>query len=281
METDYGKWHIEYTPEDGARISALRFDGYDLLTEQVPGFRPPESFAGEFETRPVFGYDDCFPSVDACISPDTGISIRDHGELCWLPWKVSRAHDGLIFSVDCEAPSVSFVRTLAFDENSILWKFRVRNRSEKKVSFLHVMHALFPLQSIAGFQLPGCASIFDEIMLQDSGLIDPSELTRFPDGIPVGGYAMLLMRDISEGEFVLVFDSGKKLTVRFDKTMFPTLGIWWNNSGYPGSGVLRSECAFEPIPGNYSDLAKSYLDGRCLETGPSGECCWEISWTIS
>ena len=88
VQADFGKWFMQCIPEDGARISVLKYNGHDLLTSKPESFKPPEKFYGEFETRPVYGYDDCFPSVDPCIYPSEQFGIRDHGELCWQEWDV-------------------------------------------------------------------------------------------------------------------------------------------------------------------------------------------------
>ena len=86
ISAQYGPWEVECLPADGARLHALRFAGRDLLTGPPERFQPPEQDFGEYETRPVYGYDDCFPSVDPSDLPGhPGIRIRDHGELCWLP----------------------------------------------------------------------------------------------------------------------------------------------------------------------------------------------------
>jgi hypothetical protein len=71
------------------------------------------------------------------------------------------------------------------------------------------------------------------------------------------------------------------LKIGFDHRVFPTLGIWWNNGGYPEGGRLRTECAFEPIPGSCSDLSKSFDDGVYLSVDQGKPLVWEITWTIS
>ena len=64
-----GLWEIECLPEDGGRIATLRFAGRDFLTRAPDPFTPPAGDFGNYETRPVYGYDDCFPSVDPCTYP--------------------------------------------------------------------------------------------------------------------------------------------------------------------------------------------------------------------
>ncbi|MBU0640301.1 MAG: hypothetical protein KKB50_15655 [Planctomycetes bacterium] len=64
--------------------------------------------------------------------------------------------------------------------------------------------------------------------------------------------------------------------------MFGTLGIWWNNAGYPDEdGCQRIECAFEPIPGPTSSLAEAYPGKGHLSVPPQGRLAWEITWNIT
>ena len=54
IKADIGNWHIQCIPEEGARISKLLYAGSNLLTTALPGFKPPDKFYGEYETRPVY-----------------------------------------------------------------------------------------------------------------------------------------------------------------------------------------------------------------------------------
>ena len=50
IRTKSGNWYIEIIPDDGGRISVLKYDGYDLLTASPLSFSAPEKFYGDFET---------------------------------------------------------------------------------------------------------------------------------------------------------------------------------------------------------------------------------------
>jgi hypothetical protein len=281
VTADSGNWHIQCIPGDGARISELRYSGYDLLTSNPPLFNPPVKNYGEYETRPVYGYDDCFPSVDPCIYPENKFKIRDHGELCWHEWTVHLKDNCLICSTECLRPKVKFTRKMEFSDNMLKWRFRVYNRSDEKISFLHVMHALFPLKKIDYIKLPDCKKIIDEV---NSIVFDVKNSDELSDNLfytRSGHFKMMLQREITDGLISIGLENGITLKIGFDKSMFPTLGIWWNNSGYPeANGPNRSECAFEPIPGTCSDLSKSYNDGCCLSLEPGKSLSWTITWTI-
>lgn len=281
IEANIGNWYIQCIPHDGARISVLRYEGQDLLTANPPSLKSPEKFYGEFETRPVFGYDDCFPSVDSCIYPDEQFEVRDHGELCWLEWQVKTEGESLICSTECLNPRVTFKRILEFAGNNLTWRFEVENLSAKKLPFLHVMHALLPLREIQTIKLPGFGQIVDEINMNELDLGNAHELANHLLAVQPDRYEMLLLREVASGMVNLGFQNELGLQISFDSKLFPTLGIWWNNAGYPvEEGIKRIECAFEPIPGTCSNLFHSFNDGVYLKTDPNESLNWEISWEI-
>ncbi|MBU0640137.1 MAG: hypothetical protein KKB50_14825 [Planctomycetes bacterium] len=116
-----GRWEVECIPADGARLSLLRFGGRDLLTRAPERFKPPTRDFGAYETRPVYGYDACLPSVEPCSVPEAGWQhIPDHGEVCWLPWDVNWAESRLECSARSNGvPALRFRRSLIFAESSV------------------------------------------------------------------------------------------------------------------------------------------------------------------
>jgi hypothetical protein len=281
LKADFEKWHLKFIPDDGARIEVLKYAGQDLLVSIPYLFITPDRFYGEYETRPVYGYDDCFPTVDPCVYPGGEHQCRDHGEICWQTWKTEIKGNSLICSTDCLHPAVNFKRILTFKGNRLIWRFEVTTHSAEKSVFLHVMHALLPPDKITGIEIPECRKILDEVKSKETGLKSSAELGEYLLAFHPGSFGMFLLREISDGFFKLHFSNGVILEVTFDQKLFPTLGIWWNRGGYPEGGQLRTECAFEPIPGSCSDLSKSYNDGVYLSVEPGKPMVWEINWTVS
>ncbi|HUU95290.1 MAG TPA: hypothetical protein VM487_06100 [Phycisphaerae bacterium] len=280
----FGRWELECIPADGARLSVLRFSGRDLVTTCPASFRPPRQDFGEYETRPVYGYDDCFPSVRACAIPDVGwTQIRDHGELCWLKWDVRQPENRLDCYTTSEVlPTVSFRRSMLFGDTSITWEFEVGNAGDSPVPFQHVMHPLMPLDQIADVQLPEYGSVLDENEGRALSLATPRECMDFLLGKPRGTATMLLLQRVHPGRATLMLKGGLSLEMEFSAELSPTFGIWWNHVGYPDEhGGLRMECAFEPIPGPSSSLAEVLRQGGQLTVEPHGHTTWSITWNMS
>ncbi len=278
----FKNWLVKYALWDGARIGRLRYRGIDLLTTTPDVFIPPVKDYGAYERRPVFGYDDCFPSVSACRYPGLDWEVPDHGEVCWLPWNVSEKPDCLSFSVESGKLPMVLRRELHFSEDTLTWAFEVCNREGKTLPVQHVIHPLMPLKDIAGLQIPGFTSVFDDIHQSFLDITTPGRLQDFLLEQPEGTASMLFLRGVGNGKIVLEFISGLKLEMIFPSELFPTLGVWWNNSGYPDEeGIRRNECAFEPVPGSDTSLETAHREGTCLYLPPYGRVNWTIEWKIS
>jgi hypothetical protein len=254
-ETTLGPWTLDCDLADGARISRLRYGAVDLLTGPPSLFQAPRVDYGRYETRPVYGYDDCFPTVDACEGWD------DHGELCWLPWEGS--------ATDCHVRSrrvpLTFKRRLSAGARALTWAFSAVNHGDHPLSVQHVMHPLMPLDQVTGIDLPPGTSH------------DAAAVSRQLLSLPRGAHAMLFLNGLRTGRFTLTFRAGLRLTACFDPVLFPTLGIWWNNASYPDQdGLRRVECAFEPTPGPDSRLA----NGSTMTLPPATETSWQVVWEV-
>lgn len=282
LSRTFGDWEVVVLPKDGARIARLAFRGQELLTDAPRGFRAPSRDYGKYETRPVYGYDDCFPTVDACPYPGGTWEVPDHGELCWLPWDVRWGGSSLVCTARSRAMPVLFTRTLEFSADAIDWMFEVENQGAEEAVFQHVMHPLMPPGSIQNIDLPEFHAVLGDDAAPVTGLERPADVRASLLGQPDGTARMLFLQRVSAGLVQLRFESGLGLSVEFRHELFPTLGIWWNNGGYPDEdGIRRRECAFEPISGRTSQLASAHAEGEALSAAPGDSTRWSVRWAVS
>lgn len=276
----FGNWLVEYDLNDGARLSRLCFGDFDLLTPAPEHFKSPSTDYGTFETRPVYGYDDCFPSVESSNYPGTDWVIPDHGELCWLEWEVEHHSDKLVFSVESQMLPVVFKRAMHFKSDKLSWQFEVVNHGDKELAFQHVMHPLMHLNQIREIQFPGFEEIWGEGK-EPVSIQDPESLSKFLLDSRESDVHMLYLQKIHKGSVSWRFKHDVKIRMDFPHNLFPTLGIWWNDSGYPNEdGCKRNECAFEPIAGEVSKLPQTSKRGICQYVGPTAKQSWEITWSV-
>ncbi len=277
-----GPWLIEFTPDDGGRLDRIAYDSYDLLTTAPREFRKPGTDYGEYENRPVYGYDDCFPSVESCAFPGIDWVVPDHGEVCWLIWKATSSDNLLSFQTESKALPIRFTREMMFGDSSIGWRFEVYNWGNFSLPFQHVMHPLMKLGEVVAFDVPACATVFSSRVQEELDLKSAKAVSEFLLHQPRGTATMLFLQGITEGRVRWQYANGLSLTLTFPGELFPGIGIWWNNNGYPAeAGIQRNECAFEPIPGHSSNLAEEYRSGHYLSVPPRERLCWQITWTLT
>lgn len=277
---EYGHWLVEYDLDDGARLNRLCFDHVDLITTEPEHFKPPSTDYGEYETRPVYGYDDCFPSVEESIYPGMNWKIPDHGELCWLKWNLEAQGNRLTFSVKSRVLPVHFKRILEFSESSLVWRFEVENEGEEILPFQHVIHPLIKLDSITDIQLPPFDSVNNDVGL-NLDLRDPEAVSNFLFSRVAGDTHMLFIQKVKEGKISWTYHKKLQLEMRYPPELFPAIGIWWNHSGYPDEdGCRRNECAFEPVPGTSSTLSEAHDEGLALLAKPGKTFSWEMNWNM-
>lgn len=269
-------------PDDGARLRRLSYRRQELLTPPPDSFRPPRHDFGLYEKRPVYGYDDCFPTVDPCHYPATNLRVPDHGELCWLRANYSAFDRGLKCVFISRILPLIFEREMIFDKNCLSWIFTAVNTGRKALPFLHVMHALMPVSRVRKINLPAFAKIIEEPTGRQLGPNKTRDIEKEILSSPAGRARMFLLCGVKEGFFRMHFHGGLNISVSYDSAIFPTLGIWWNKSGYPDEpGLARDECALEPIPGASSSLKSAYRLGKCLFAPANGTLVWRIDWRVN
>lgn len=275
-----GPWFVEYELDDGARISRLCYRDFDLLTTAPDQFKQSSKDFGEYENRPVYGYDDCFPSVEACKYPGLDWVVPDHGELCWLEWEAQVQSDKIVFSVESEGLPIIFKRTMHFRNSQLYWSFEVQNRGDKNLPFQHVMHPLIKLTEIKDLKLPNFSSLNkesgEEFEFKTPKALRDYVLTR------VEGETHMLYLQNQRGNFVdWTYKNGLQVRMIFPGEIFSSIGIWWNYLGYPNeSGLRRDECAFEPISGTSSKLDDAYDEALSLFVEPNEIKSWNIMWEM-
>lgn len=282
IEQSFGPWYVQCIPEDGARIGRLTFEGTDLLTAPPTEFRPPQEDFGRFETRPVYGYDDCFPSVDPCRPPSGWPDVPDHGEVLFLPWHVEQRANGLVCEVESRLYPVRLRRELVFQDRSLQWRFELLNHGPRAFPCLHVMHPLMPPERIEWLELPAFREAWDEEAGEPLPDMTPEALVEMLTTLPEGRFGMWVLRDITAGLARIGFRNGPVLEVRFDPAMLPSVGIWWDRGGYPPEeGLTRRECAIEPFPAHSSNLSRAFARDGCMTLTPHVPLRWAIDWKIS
>jgi len=274
-----GDWLVECLPDDGGRLGRLSYRGVELVNTKPRPFRQPKRNFGRYETRRS--------TVMTIVSRVSILAtIRVSPGLCRIMASFAgcRGRCAQRPAASSAAPAASGCARLRA-HHAIRWRhthvdFHGGEQRRDSPAFLHVMHAMLPLQKITGLTLPGFKSAAFETETKAPLPANDSQAARFLLKRPAGSATMLILRGIAAGRFAVTL-AGLTLNVEFPRKLFPALGIWWNHAGYPDeSGLQRSECGLEPLSGPWSSLARSCAEGGGLCVPAKRRLTWTVKWTI-
>jgi hypothetical protein len=262
--------------------------GRELLTNpHLPEgvFRPPGEEWGAYETRPVFGYDDCWPSLDPSPWPGRDQLVRDHGELCWQKWAIAAAPEALTCSAVSPDASWTFSRCSSVRHGALQIDFACRNTGSRPLLVNWAGHALVPPAAVQGLELPECRHITVD---HAPGSVGPDVSPRQAGDIwaclsacPAGQAVMLVLHDTSSSRLSIALD-GARWEWFLGGVPRPALGLWYNRRGYPREGRLaRDEFGVEWMLAGPTRLEDAVNQGSAIKVLPGETYCWSLQWRIS
>lgn len=295
-----GACSVTLMPALGGKIGSLRIGANELLQSPLKPLQP-RTRSMAFSDTDASGWDECLPSVAACQIPTEAgqADIPDHGDLWQLPWQVLHASpDSATMRVTCFSLPLQLTRSVILTETASGWRLQLLyslvNLGAYRVPWSWCAHPLFAVDPGDRIVLP---SSIQKVQIEGSG---DNRLGRNGDTIPwplapthTGSQADLslaLSADSAVGDklFAGPFDShpaptdsgawasleraaiGLRLTVRFEPSLTPYLGLWLCYGGWPHAPGAKQMCvALEPATAPTDSLAKTGPWSRTLEPGES------------
>lgn len=280
-------------PELGGRIASLvdrRFDREWLWSpptgRRLFRNRPGDSFAASTHV----GLDECIPTIAPCHWH--GRELPDHGEIWTQPWAVDAAalDKGVVsMATDLPISPLRFARTVRLEGNVVRFDYRLQNIGSQPEDYLWAMHPLFTIHDGDTLELSAEVSA---IKLECAAGGKPDKrgaLWTWPEPFPgvrldrlnlpgnTAGYlkAYAMPR---HGEVRLRDANARSgLTIRWDTTVNPCLGIWLTRGGYRGWHHL----AVEPSNGAPDSLDAAVNDWRQSGRLEPGEVrSWWVEWSL-
>ena len=285
-----GACSLTLLPALGGKISSLCVDEQELLQVPLHPYRA-RTPSMSFEESDAGGWDECLPSVAECTvqTPSGNILIPDHGDLWRVPWEVLESGaDAATLRARSSSLPLELTRSMVLTSSDNGWK----------------LHLLYTLANVGDFQTPWSWSAHplfavdpgDRILLPDEirtvrvessmdGSLD-GETVDWPVAALHSGGALDLSvaRDTTAGSGDKLFAGplnegccalvrarlGLKLTMRFDPSLTPFLGLWLCYGGWPsGTGPQQVCVACEPTTAPVDSLAKTGPWSRWLDPGES------------
>ncbi len=280
-------------PQSGGSIVSLQYKetGKEWLVETIGEGIRQSSYNDTFSEAMMHGWDECFPTIDACSYPLPGhyndVHLPDHGELWSVPWTYRMTEHSLIMETKGQALPYSFTRTIRFiDAQTLKFSYSVINHSNESITAFWCAHPLFSATEHTQIRIPpeleqvicvvggkryaqGRSYNWNQQEVDDNGIaidrlatIAAQDSRKFyADGHFATGQAGL--HELNTGEYVQLQWSVKEL---------PYFGLWINEGHYNEKLMV----ALEPCNGYYDSLEEAHRRGKALTLEPNKAVKWSF-----
>jgi len=275
---------VECDSDDGGRLASIAWNGRELLTRpHLPGgvFSAPSAEFGEYESRPVFGYDDCWPSLQCSPWDGLGCTIRDHGELCWRKWNLRENNGFLSGFVSDDGQGWVFQRDISARDNLLRFEFGCLNTGTSPLPMHWTGHVLVPPAAIDELHLPDFRAIRQDYPWEsDLDLRTPEEVWSHLRGLPEGSATFVILSGLRSRELrIYLAEMDWHWTLVGLEN--PALGLWYNRRGFPQPEALaRDEFGIEWMTENVCSLEDAIRVGKAVILEPGEALKWRMEWRI-
>jgi hypothetical protein len=267
---------VSVTPAGGGRITQL-IDrrGQRWLVETG---RPEPVFtdgvAVDFTAGTRGGWDECLPSITACVHPDTAVTVADHGDYWWRPWQIIALADDRLILEPAEVNGPLRVRktiSVSHERAALQMGIRVTNVGTTDYRFLYSAHPLWRWDGDARLDVPGAGET--RVTFGHPSATDAWPRTGTPEN-----FKMFLRWD---GCATLSF-AGRAGALRLTQagTATPWLGVCVNRDHWPADCPGESWIALEPTSSPTDSLVDAAADGSAHRLGSGQSLEWNSTVEI-
>ena len=268
-----------------------------LFQSAAEELRVPE-YGASFSEYDASGFDEVFPSIDACPYPDgswAGMPIPDHGEVWALPWEgICGPNDQSAKAfVKSQTLPYIFSKSISLKDNEILLEYCVENTAAEDFKFIWTPHCLLACSPATRLLIPENLTQVMTVEHATQHLGPWGTLHAYPVTQDVNGKELdLAATEPAEAGTCEKFyftgknlagwcgiehtDSGEKLIYSYDPDKVPYLAVWKTQGGYRGDYNI----ALEPCTGEYDDLYVANKIRRVAVVGPKGRFEWWLKITL-
>lgn len=291
---------VVIVPQCGGKIVSLydKRAGFEWLAQPRTPLKPAP-YGSVFVEQDMSGWDETFPTIDACSYPVEGQYlgrlIPDHGELWSLPWeRVELRTEKLFLSVNGRALPYRFWRIAWLEQPDCLClDYSVQNTGMEPIQTLWAAHPQFAATVDTQIILPETAGAVINVI---PGPIWGAAGARhpWPEAVAADGSAWRLDR-VGPAErrdfrkFYLppeqpvswagidMLGRGCSLRMHWQTTEVAYLGIWVDEGAINSAAVV----ALEPANGFYDSLTLAIENKRAMQLEPGETQTWSLKVSIS
>lgn len=286
-------------PEVGGKTISLvdKHTGREYLARSGREIRPA-SYDNAFEDYDISGFDECFPTVQKCVYPESpwqGHIIPDHGELWMVPWTYDIQSDRLGLTANGVRFPYQFAKEITVKENTVYTTYRLKNHSPCAFKYVWAAHPLFAPNAGMKILLPGHPPMKIVGAKHDRFGKGPHMATwpmaQQADGQTVDMSAIQpAIAQRSTKMFALKLEQGwcgledpnpeVYLKMSFPIEKIPYVGLWINEGGWPDEGKPSYDVALEPTTGCHDALDAAAACGECGCVAGGAEASWYLQIEI-
>jgi galactose mutarotase-like enzyme len=280
-------------PALGGKIASLRWLPGNVELLQAPlGPYAVRTLTMGFDEGDASGFDECLPSVAACVVATRGGTARvpDHGDFWRLEWEAAQEGNTIRMAAMGVSLPLRFERVVRLEEDTLSIDYRVTNAGQDPVPYGWSAHPLFAVDrgdwvdlppSVDRVEVEGSAHLrlgarrsshaWPRTVNNRKEVVDLSLAGGIEDGI---GDKLFAPAPAEGWAAVERARHGVRVEVQFDPKRTPWLGLWLCYGGWPEGQGNRQQCvAIEPCTASVDSLAEAMAagQGRTLEPGQSDE----------
>lgn len=296
------RMRAEFLPSPGGKMASLicKNTGYEFMVQRRGTTYLDQPFDGVYVDGECSGYDDMFPTIDACNyqnAPWRQVKMADHGEVWSLPWEYRTAKNSLYMAVN----GVRFNYTLEkdiyfFNETTLRLNYTLTNHATSDFEFIWAAHMMINIEEGTKLVVPEeCKQVISVLSNSGRPFGEISDWPYLKDnqgkvyngsvGRPgeVKGFEKFYFNNkLEDGWCELVYpDDKKKLKISFPALTVPYLGFLMNENGWTQPGWEHLYNIFiEPCTVCYDrpDVAKKY--GQVSKIGGNEKLQWHIDISL-
>ena len=290
---------VTFVPTLGAKLAELTDRRADFEWLIGPGGRTftPVPYGAVFTQQDMSGWDDMFPTIDACTYPGEGpahgVPLPDHGEVWTQAWTIAEDAPGeLMMRVNGVALSYTLERRASFaDDATLALDYQLTNTSEFPLVWLWAAHPQFVSTPAMRIILPRTVKQVVNAY-QRPHLGGHGERLNWPEAARLDGHTMALDRQIAGDKpgchkiytpseipvyGVRLHDAqrGVSLTLRWtDPVRY--LGVLVDTRMFNPEPIL----ALEPAAAFYDDLGRAAGWGLAPVLSSHATVSWQLTLTF-
>jgi galactose mutarotase-like enzyme len=287
-----GDCSVTFLPALGGKIASISVRGLELLQGPLAPYGPRTQTMA-FDEGDASGWDECFPSVNACTvnTPAGPASVPDHGDLWRVPWHlVTSSSMCATFRAQCFSLPLELQRTTTLLKTDEGWRLRadykVTNSGDYPAPWSWTAHPSFAVETGDRIVLP--ESIHELRLAYSRGgrLGEEDAKVSWPmAALAQGEHTDLSLVEPPEsgiGEklfagplaahenWAALERPGARLRIRFrfNPAATPYLGLWICQGGWPDRPGPKQNCVtLEPSTTAHDSLAQTGPWSRILAPG--------------